>query len=181
MTDHKGIIIAAIAGISVVAIGLITYISTSNQEVRLRNQVEAQQQVLESHHDRMWKILQQKADVSQEYKKTFEDIYPELIEGRYKGEGGARMMLAKLVKEDNPDFDTSLYKELSRSIEAERVSFHQAQRKLVDVHREHKNLIQTFPGSVMLPGKEPVDITIITSTRSKKAVETGVDDDVSLF
>jgi len=174
MDSSKVALVVVLSVLALLGLGFFSYIGTTNSEVRLRNQVEAQQQVLESHHDKMWKILQQKAGVASEYKDTFAEVYPDLISGRYDGEGGAKMVLAKMVKEDNPDFDTSLYKELSRAIEAHRTSFHHEQTKLLDLHREHKDLLQTFPGNTMLAGREPVDITIITSSRSKQAIETGV-------
>jgi len=100
------ILFAAIFSVVGVVI-LVTGVSTSNTEIDLRNQIEAQQVVLESEHDKMWKILQQKAGVADEYRDTFSEIYPQLIAGRYSGEDGARMMLFKMVEEDNPDFDTA--------------------------------------------------------------------------
>lgn len=178
MDRTKLLVIMGIAAGLLILITAVTVVSVQNEEVALRNQVEAQQQTLESYHDAMWKILKQKAGVSDEYKKTFTEIYPKLIEGRYdQGDGS----LMKWIQEDNPAFDTALYQDLSRSIEAQRVAFHREQKQLVDLQREHKTLIETFPGKLILSDKKPVEITIVSSTRSKQAIATGIDDDVSLF
>lgn len=180
MTNKKILIINLIWWSLVLAL-IFSYVQYSNTEVELRNQVEAQSQVLESHHDRMWSTLAQQAQVSSEYREVFEEVYPALMEGRYSANEAAGMLNINVVREDNPEFDTSLYRELSRTIEAERTSFHRTQSRLIDLHREHKSLLETFPGSVILASREKVEITIITSTRSKQAAASGIDDDRDLF
>lgn len=67
----------------------------------------------------MFKVLQEQAKVSSEYKKAFEKIYPEIIGGRYT-QGGEMM---KWVQEANPNFDTSSYSQLMNSIDVQRGSF----------------------------------------------------------
>ena len=94
-------------------VGLGMYFSYNNQDARLRAQAEAQRDKIEGVHDKMWKTLQQKAQVSNEYKDAFAEIYPALIEGRYSQGDGSLM---KWITEANPTFDTSLYKDLMQSI-----------------------------------------------------------------
>lgn len=71
--------IAVIAVIIIVALGVITtvgsYFNYNNQEVALREQAEAQRGKVEGVHDAMWKIISQKAQVSQEYRAGFDSIY----------------------------------------------------------------------------------------------------------
>ena len=112
----KNIILASVLAIVVLAAGSVIgcYFHYNNQEISLRQQSEAQRGKIEGVHDKMWKVLQQKAQVTDEYKSAFESIYPKLIEGRYsKGDGS----LMKWIKESNPNFDVSLYKDLMQSIE----------------------------------------------------------------
>ena len=91
--------------------GVVTsYFSYNNKEVSLRAQAEAQRGKVEGVHDKMWKIIQQKAQVTDEYKDAFAEIYPNIISGRYQGENDGALM--KWVTEQNPNFDTSLYKDL---------------------------------------------------------------------
>jgi len=92
------------------------YFSTQNTEIDLRTTTVAQNKKCEAYFDKMWKILKQKAGVTDQYKQAFTEIYPKLIEGRYsKGDGS----LMKWVTESNPDFKTSMYEDLMKSIEIE--------------------------------------------------------------
>ena len=72
-------------------IGFGMYVSYNNREVNLRNLAEAQRGNIENVYDKMWKILQQKAQVTDEYKEAFREIYPQLIEGRYSQGDGSLM------------------------------------------------------------------------------------------
>lgn len=174
-----------IIGISIaviVLIGTVTvlgmYFSYNNQDARLRAQAEAQRGKIEGVHDKMWKVLQQKAQVSNEYKKAFSEIYPALIEGRYSQGDGSLM---KWIQEANPNFDTSLYKDLMQSIEIQRTEFAKVQERMLDIIREHNVLLTTVPSKWFVSNKEQIEYTVISSTRSKTVMTTGLDDDVSLF
>ena len=90
------------------------YFGYNNREVSLRKEAEAQVGKIESVHDTMWKTLKQEAGVTEQYRKTFEKIYPELIAGRYSDGNGE---LFKMIQEQNPNFDTRLYDKLMQSIE----------------------------------------------------------------
>lgn len=175
-------ILISISVITVLVITLIwasLSISTKNKEIDLRTTVEAKQKKCEAYFDKMWKILKDKAKVSDQYKKSFEEIYPKLIEGRYsKGDG----TLMKWITESNPNFNTSLYEELMKSIEIERTGFFNEQAMLIDINREHKALLQKIPSKWFLSDDiKEIKITVITSTKTEKAYETGKDDDFELF
>ena len=172
-----GISVAVIVALSLL-IGIGCYFSYNNEEVSLRQEAEAQRGKIESVYDAMWKILSQKAQVSNEYKDAFAKIYPELIEGRYSQGDGSLM---KWIQESNPEFDTSLYKDLMQSIELQRTIFMKTQEQMLDLIREHTVLCTTYPGKWFISNKRPIDYTIISSTRSKMTMETGIDDDVDLF
>ena len=168
----------AVIVIIVVLSSIGMYFSYNNREINLRQQCEAQRGKIENCYDRMWKILSQKAQVSNEYKNAFKEIYPELIAGRYSN-GGRELM--KWIQESNPNFDTSLYKDLIQSIEIERTAFATEQDKMLDLIREHQVLINTYPGVWFISNKVPIEYKVISSTRSKEVMETSVDDNVSLF
>ena len=101
------IILICVIVLLVVLVGM--YFTYNNKEVALRKEINAQKGKIESVHDKMWKVIQQKAEVSDQYRETFEKIYPELISGRYANDANNAM---KWIQEANPDFDTSLYKDL---------------------------------------------------------------------
>ena len=159
-------------------IGVSMYFSYNNQDAKIRAQAEAQRGKIEGVHDKMWKTLQQKAQVTDEYKDAFKEIYPALIEGRYSQGDGSMM---KWITEANPNFDTSLYKDLMQSIELNREEFRKTQERMLDILREHNVLLTTVPSKWFIKNKETIEYTVISSTRSKVVMDTGLDDDVNLF
>lgn len=169
-----GIAILALFGI----IALIMGVSTSNSEVRLRNKGTAQEQVCKNNFDNMFKQIAQVAQVADQYKETFKEIYPALIEGRYKNDGNTLM---KWIQESNPNFDTKLYDKLINIIEAKRDSFQHEQDKLVDIVREHNDLLGTFPSSLFVGGRPPLAVTFVSSSKTKETYRTGEENDIDVF
>ena len=168
----------------VLTAGLVTlgmYFSYNNREISLRQEAEAQRGKIEACHDAMWKILKQQAQVSDEYKTAFEEIYPKLIEGRYSQDGGDSKFFMKWIQESNPNFDTRLYQTLMESIEVQRLTFEKAQERMLDIIREHETLCKTVPGSWFIKDKSPIEYEVISSTKTKIVMETGIDDDIDLF
>lgn len=176
MNKTLGVVIVILALVGIFA---IIGVSASNSEIKIKNQITAQQDVCKSYYDKLWKVLQQKAGVADQYRDAFAKIYPDLIKGRYGNEQGGSLM--KLVQESNPNFDASLYKDLMSSIEAERAGFFMEQKKLIDLDREHKNIRQTFPSSMFIGSRPDVPITIVTSDKTDAVYTTGKENDVDLF
>lgn len=176
---NKIITIALIAIIGIFAItGISMYFSYNNEEVALRNEAEAQRGKIEGCHDKMWKVISQKAQISNEYKNSFDSIYTHIITGRYdKGDGS----LMKWITESNPQFDSSLYKDIMQSVEILRTEFQKSQERMLDIQREHKTLCERYPSKFFISNKTPIEYTVVSSTRSKDVMETGMDDDVSVF
>lgn len=155
------------------------WIKTSNGEIRLRNKIDAQEQVIEAFFDKMWKILQQQAGVASEYKNAFGKIYKDLMAGRYSGEKKGEMML--WVKEHNPQFETKLFDKLMVSIEAQREGFFVEQKKIIDMVKIHKDMIQTFPTSMAVGSRGIIKYEVISSAKSKEVMKTRQENDVDLF
>lgn len=166
---------------AIVILGFIggnIWVSLSNQEIQLRQQVVAQQQNNQVVFDTTWKIIQQVAEVANQYKDAFAKIYPDLMNARYgKGDG----TLMKWIQEKNPDFDTSLYNKVANAIEAQRTNFANEQKKLIDLKREHDTLCMTFPGSMFLSGKQDIKIDVVTSTTTEQAFKSHHEDDTKVF
>ena len=174
--------IAVIAVIIIVALGVITtvgsYFNYNNQEIALREQAEAQRGKVEGVHDAMWKIISQKAQVSQEYREGFDSIYTHIIAGRYSQGDGTLM---KWIKEANPNFDSSLYKDVMDAIEVQRTQFMKAQERMTDIKRQHTTLCKTYPGCWFISNKSEIEYTVVSSSQSKEVMESGIDDNVKLF
>ncbi len=175
----KLVLLGGVLMIFMVCIGGCFVVGANNDEVSLRNRAEAQQEVCEATFDTMWKIIQTKAQVAEQYKDSFAAIYPELIAGRYGGDRGGALM--SWIQESNPNFDTALYRDVSNSIESERHSFLEAQRVLLDIKREHDNLRQQFPSSLIVGSRPELEVEIITSSRTESVYEAGTEDDISVF
>jgi len=155
-----------------------SYFIYNNQEVNLREQAEAQRGKVEGVHDAMWKIISQKAQVSNEYRQGFDSIYTHIIGGRYdKGDG----TLMKWIKESNPNFDTSLYKDVMDAIEIQRTQFMHAQERMIDIKRQHDVLCKTYPSKWFISDTREIEYTIVSSTKSKITMESGIDDDTKLY
>lgn len=176
----KKVTIISIIAIIVMALFTIVgmYISANNQERQLRNLAEAQRGKIETQYDAMWKIIQQKAKVTDEYKDSFKEIFIGIIDGRYsKGDGS----LMKWIQESNPNFDSSMYKDLMNTIDIKRTEFMNTQNRMLDIIREHKNLCMTAPMCWFIANKAEIEYTIVSSTRTKETIQTGIDDDIELF
>ena len=175
----KGLLIVlglvAILGVTTLLYG----VSTSNQEIGLRNLGTAQQETCEAYFDKMWKVLQQQAGVATQYKDAFADIYPKLMDGRYGTEKGGTLM--KWIQESNPDFDVTLYAKLSNSIEAQREGFFNEQKKMISINQQHTDLLTKFPTSMFVGSREVLDYTIVKSFKTKKVYESGEENDIDLF
>ena len=174
MTPSLIIIVAAVAILLVLLIMFFTY---NNKEIYLRKEADAQRKKIESTHDKMWKVIKQKAEVSEQYREAFERIYPELIAGRYS-EGSSAM---KWIQEANPNFDTSLYNDLMQAIEIQRTHLHNAQTRMLDVIRERASLIESYPSRWFITNKSEIEYEMISSTKTHNVVETRVDDDMDVF
>ena len=173
--SSTAIILIIVGFFAVLLIGM--YFSYNNKEIALRKESEAQKGKIESVHDTMWKIIKQKAQVSEKYKDAFEKIYPDLIRGRYANDQGSMM---KWIQEQNPNFDTSLYRDLSQAIEIQRTIFSNVQQRMLDILRERETLIESMPAKFFISNKTKIDYEVISSTNTKTIMETRIDDDINL-
>lgn len=170
------VIVLIIAGtLLVILIGM--YFSYNNKEIALRKESNAQQGKIESVHDTMWKIINQKAQVSEKYKEAFEKIYPDLIRGRYSNDQAS---MVKWIQEQNPNFDTSLYLDLNQSIEVQRTCFSNAQQRMLDILRERETLIESLPAKFFISNKNKIEYIVISSTKTQSIMNSHIDDDIEL-
>ena len=155
-------------------------VAVRNQEVDLRNQATAQEKANTVVFDKVWKVLAQKAQISDKYKDSFKDIYHDIMDARYQGEAKNAPLL-KFVTEQNPQFSVDLYKDLADAVEANRSEFERVQNRLIDIKREHTNLLQKFPSSLFVGSRPMLDIRIVTSDKTETIFKTGKEDNVDLF
>ena len=69
-------------------------------------------------------------------------------------------------------------------ITSSRDAFTMRQKEILDLKREHDNLLDTQPSGLLLAsilGRQKIDVTIVISTRTDNAFKSGKDDDVDVF
>ncbi len=165
--------------IVVIAIAIFTMsVSYSNSEIRLRNLINAKMKDNQSEYDNMWKKISQVAQVAQQDRKTLGDIFVGYANAR---SGDSKDVVFNWIKESVPNVSSENYRQLQNIITGSRDAWTTRQKELLDLKREHDNLLTLFPSSIFLAGRQPIAIVIITSGRTEKAFETGKDDDVNIF
>lgn len=173
----KGLLITLVVVVVVGGVLTMWGVGVSNSEKKLVNKIEAQQEATEVFYTKLWEILKSKAGVTEEYAEQFKEIQFGIMEGRYST--GGEMM--KWIQEANPEFDASLYKDLMNSIEGERNGFFIEQKKLVDMQKQHKDMLEIFPKNMILKNRDAIEIIVLKNVATKEAFETGTDSSPELF
>lgn len=183
MTKFILIGIVTLLGISLI-FGGITYFSYSNKEITLRNAIKAKQKDSEIIFDQTWKVISQKAQITEQYKNGFKEVFTDIMDARYDNTKGQRGALFNFVHEANPNFDVSLYKDLSAAVEEQRENFTRVQEELLGLGQEHDNLIDRQPAKfflVMIGGVEHIKLNIVTSKKTEGVFKIGQENDIKVF
>lgn len=180
----KTIIVGSI--LTVVIFGIImvsNIVSFSNEEIDLKNAFEQKMSERTSFYDKMWKTISQKSQIALKNDSSFRQNIDIIMQGRKD----APELVMKWVQESNPNANyeavSSLYADLSRSVEAQREGFFVEEKYLQDITLQHRNLVLKFPGSFYNSffGREPINYKPITSTITDQVIKEGKDDNVKLF
>jgi alpha-L-fucosidase len=174
----KGLILSLIIFAGIALLGVSQYIGYHNTWTDKKNLYEEQLEVDKVIYDKVWKVIQQQAQVSEKYAEDFKSIYTDIMSERYEN-GGGKLML--WIQEQNPEFSQDMYMKLMNTIEVQRGEFAVNQKRLVSIHKELKNLKEKFPSNIFLGGKELPELVTITSTKTEKTFESGKEDEVNLF
>ena len=174
----KSVAFVVLLGI-VVLIGLwavSTGISCHNRHVDIHKRVEAQQEIAKNQFDQMWKVVKERANVAENYADAFRKAYGEIMNARYQGSGNDALL--RFIQESNPQFDSSIYRDLSASIEGQRGEFTATQQALADLKREHDALVEKWPGMLFIRDKTPVEVQYVRSDRTDEAFQSGKDNEL---
>lgn len=155
-------------------------VSVSNHEIALRNQIVAKQTDNKNQFDSMWKSQMQAFQVTDAQKQMLYDVIVGNSKARTTGNGSLATMVTEAVP--NIDKSTDLYRELMNTVTALRSTWTRKQTEIIDYKREHDNLIDQFPSSLVcsLLNRKKIDIIIVTSDRTENSFVTGKDDDIDL-
>jgi hypothetical protein len=159
-----------------------SFVSFSNTEIDLRTAFEQKIDERTTFYDKMYKVISQQTQIAVKNDESFRQNINIIMEGRKDAEG----VFMKWIKEVNPNAEyaevSALYKDLSRSVEAQREGFFNQEKVLQDIVRQHKLHIQKFPNTIYnaFMGRQPLEYKPIQSSLTEEVMRTGKDDNVKL-
>jgi hypothetical protein len=184
----KSLIIVLVVLVGILVLGGTScgvIIGVNNGLVRQENDIIAQYKDNQNNYDNMWKKFQEAAQVPAMYTEDMKKVFDSAITSRYGAEGSKALF--QMIKEQNPNFDASLYAKLQAMIEAGRNSFQAAQTTILDKCRVYTNDLEVFPNSFVagflgFPKKidEDVHCKPVTSERTENVFKTKKDEAVKL-
>lgn len=156
-----------------------TLLSHRNTAVGLQEKVNAQYTSNKSNYDNMWKSFVETSQVTDKQAEQFKSVYNEMISGRYKNDS---QVLMKMIQEQNPQLDASVYKNLQNLIVSGRQDFDHQQSELTDVIREYNTYIRQHFIMNTIFNFKTLDASnfIVTSQRTTNAFSTGQDNAIDL-
>lgn len=169
-------------GVIFIIVLFSNFVSFSNTEIDLRNTFDQKIEERTSFYDKMYKVISQKSQIAVKNDESFRQNINIIMEGRKD----APQVFMKWITETNPNANynevSELYKDLSRSVEAQREGFFNQEKVIQDVVRQHKNHIQKFPNSFynVFMGRQALIYKPITSSITDEVMKTGKDDNVKL-
>lgn len=160
-----------ITGVSCVG----SVIGTNNDCVAQEAGIRAQYKQNQNNYDNMWKKFKEVASVPQMYTDDLKKVYDSAIRNRYGTDGSKAMF--QWLQEHNPQFDSSMYKQIQVVVESGRNSFEANQKMLLDKKRAYETKLGQFPTNMVVGflGFPKIDMDkydIVTSAETEQAFET---------
>ena len=142
------------------------YFSYNKSEILLRNKTYTEIKKVKTIHEEVWELISQEAQITKEYKDSFDSIYSQIMDKRF---GSTRDgLLLNWIKEINPKFSMELYKKLMVSIENLREKFTLQQIKIMDLIKEHKTLCEDPWKKIFIKNTNLIEYVTISSSSQYK-------------
>lgn len=101
----------------------------------LRNEAEAHRKILEQTYDHIWSQIKQYCDIGEEYRRSFNNIYPNLLDTDMDDD-----KMLNWILDCNINFEPSNYPIVMENIADDRARFVSHQRRMLSIMREHREL-----------------------------------------
>ncbi|MBP3762899.1 MAG: hypothetical protein J6I49_03345 [Bacteroidales bacterium] len=112
----------------------------NRQDKLLRDEAEAHRKILEGTYDHIWTNIKQRAGLREEHRRSFNNIYPDLLDKSIDNEGFINWIL-----ECNIDFDPQEYVPLLDMVTVSRERFIDHQLRMESLMHEHRLLLSSWP------------------------------------
>ena len=180
--------IIALIGVVVVfglmAIGSVSmYVDAHDRAVEFEGNIKKYYDASESQLSKYTLVIQEKVQVSDKYK----DALKETIETYFKGrEGVDQKFVMSQIQQQVPNLDPKIYQELMVTIESGRTQFNNLQKMKIDQCTDYSKFRKGFWNSKILdantfPGENIEHLcTVVSDTRTKKAMDTGIQEVIKL-
>ena len=142
------IVIILLLMLFLIPVGIAAWVLSiryNRQEKLLRDESEAHRRILEGTYDRIWNNIKQRAGIKEKYRRSFNDIYPDLLNQSINNEEFIDWIL-----ECNSDFDPNEYVPLWETIERDRQKFIDHQRRMLSLIKEHRILVSGVPAKWLI-------------------------------
>lgn len=141
-----GVVVGAIVLLGALVAG--GFIGNYNYAVSIEEQIDAKasdnEQVLSSFYNQLEETVQ----VQDIYADDFRESMTAMLAGRY-GDGGSQAAF-QWIQESMPNLDPSMYQEVQRLIQTGRTNFESEQTMLLDLTRQYKTRLRSFPDNIFL-------------------------------
>lgn len=183
----KGVLASLVTVVAVLGVlGLVvfgSYVSAYNSGNRYEQQIEAEWTNNKNVLAQYGQKIQEAAQIPSMQADDVAKILTGALDARYGSDGSKAAF--QWIQEQNPNVSSEVYIKLQQIIEAGRNKFENSQTRLIDVKRAYKTELGSFWRGLWLgfAGYPKVDLekfNIVTTGRTEKAFETGIEDPLKL-
>ncbi len=124
----------------------------------IRNEAEAHRKILEQTYDRIWNQIKQYCGIGEEHRRSFNNIYPNLIDTDIDDD---RML--NWILDCNIDFEPANYAIVMENIADDRARFVSHQRRMINLMRDHRDLHSSRFRHMLIRNKTVIRYTPIAT------------------
>jgi LemA protein len=152
-------------------IGGVSACGNYNKFIKLEEQVEAIHKDMENVHGSINNNIKSQGLTTEKYGTMVLESIKAAMSGRY-GSGGSKAAV-QWIQEKNPEIDSEMFKKLQNVIEASYNKFENVQRSKIDVLRQYKTELRSFPNNIYaglfgFPKSNLKDLEEVISTEDSK-------------